>query len=96
MEKNQQETQNELMVIAAKMEADVHTELLTSQINAAQQDKAVEGEIYKEIEKAKIKIAGDAQGKLIDRETKIIEKSMDSKEHDKDLAQPAPKNDSTK
>jgi hypothetical protein len=91
MEKNQQETYNELQVIAAKMEADVQTELLTSQINAEQQQVGQEGEIKKAVALAKIDVMKMVAGKREDRQTKIIEKSMDSREHDKDLAQPVPK-----
>jgi len=90
VEKHDKETQNELRIIAAKMEADVQTELITSMINADQADRAIEGEIEKSMAQARIKVMGDRQGKLIDRDTKIIEKRMDAVEHDKDLTQPPP------
>jgi hypothetical protein len=86
MEAQQQETQAELTKIAAKMEADVQTELLTSQINADQADRAVEGNIALELSKAKIKIMEMRESKLIDRDTKFMEKSMDSADKDKDRA----------
>jgi hypothetical protein len=91
MEAQQQETQSELTVIAAKMEADVQTELLTSQINAEQADRAVQGNIELELGKAKIKIMEMRESKLIDRETKIIEKVIDSADKDKDRAVTAAK-----
>lgn len=90
LEKDNQETQNELQIIAAKMQADVQTELITSQINVEQQDRAVEGEITKAVELAKLDIVKMVVGKQQDRETKIVEKSMDAIEHDKDLAKPEP------
>ena len=86
MQKQAQEALNEREVIAAKMEADVMTELLTSQINAEQAQAVAETEVYKEIEKAKIKVVGDIAVKREERMTKVMEKQFESYEHDKDLA----------
>ena len=86
MQKQQMEIQKELTVIAAKMEADVQTELMTSQINADQADHAIEGEIRKSLAQARIKVMGDLEGKLIDRETTLMVKAQESSDKDKDRA----------
>ena len=88
MQKADRAAANERAIIAAKMEADVMTEYLTSQINAEQADRAVQGEIYKEIEKAKIKVMGDVAVKREERATEAMKLGAASREHDKDLAQP--------
>ena len=84
MEKQQMEIQKELTIISAKMEADVQTELLTSQINADQADRAVDGEIHKALATARIAVMGNLEGKLIDRETKLMVKDRESADKDKD------------
>lgn len=84
LQKQQMEIQKELTVIAAKMEADVQTELMTSQINAEQADRAIEGEIRKSLEQARIKVMGDLQGKLIDRDTTMRVKAQESLDKERD------------
>ncbi len=86
MEKAAMDAFNEREVIAAKMEADIMTELYTSQINADQKQAEAESEIYKEIEKAKIKVVGDVAVKREERATKAMELEAASFEHDKDIA----------
>jgi len=84
MEKAQFEAYNEMQVIAAKMDADVRTELLTSQINAQQQQMGQEGEILKAIELAKLDIVKMREGKQFDMQIKAMEKSFDAAENQKD------------
>lgn len=91
MELAQSNTQNELAVIAAKMEADVQTEIFTSRINAEQQQAGVESQVAGDLAKAKIAVMQMREGKMLDRETKLMEKAMESHDKDKDrAAQPKP------
>ena len=84
MELSQSNAYNEAQIIAAKMEADVQTELLTSQINAEQQAAGQEGEIRKAVALAKLDIIKLVEGKKMDAGMKFMEKKMDAEEHDKD------------
>ena len=83
-QKIQAEMRKELTIIAAKMEADTQTELLTSQINAQQADRAVDGEIRKAIATAKIKVMEVTEGKKMDMAMKLVDKEADAVENEKD------------
>lgn len=86
MELSQSNAFNEAQIIAAKMEADVQTELLTSQINAEQKSAEQDGEVEKAIALAKLDIVKMIEGKKMDAGMKFMEKQMDREDHDRDRA----------
>ena len=86
MELSDRQAFNEAQIIAAKMEADSQTELITSQINAEQTAAGQEGEIQKAIALAKIDVMKMVEGKKMDAGMKFMEKQMEAVEKDKDRA----------
>ena len=84
MELAEQAAFMEMQVIAAKLEADVQTELLTSRINAEQQEAGVQAQIQGDVAKAKLEIMKMREGKKMDAGMKFMEKQMDAAENEKD------------
>lgn len=81
---NDRATQNELQVIAAKMEADVEKELITSQINVEQAEQTDQSQIRNDVVKSQLKIREMRAGKKIDAGVKLTEKAIDVAEKAKD------------
>ncbi|RLB97339.1 MAG: hypothetical protein DRH90_23500, partial [Deltaproteobacteria bacterium] len=77
MQKEEHKGNVEMQIMAAKLQSDVQTELLTSQINAEQNDRAVQGEIEKEVIKQRGEIEKLKITKMADAGIKIMEKEAD-------------------
>jgi len=81
---NDRETQNELLIIGAKLEAEIEKELLTSAINVEQAEATDASQLRSDIVKSRLKIEEMTVGKEIDAGVKLIEKIIDVDEADKD------------
>lgn len=81
---NDRETQNELTIIGAKLEAEIEKELLTSMINVEQAEQTDASQLRSDIVKSRLKIEEMTIGKEIDAGVKLIEKIIDVDEADKD------------
>jgi hypothetical protein len=78
MREKEFETMAEMEILGAKLEADVQTELMTSRINAEQNNAAVQGEIQKELIKARTEVMKTELKQKGDQQLKIIEKQIDA------------------